>query len=240
MEIKVFNTASEVSEFVARQVLQVVKAKPNANIGVATGRTMDAIYHYLVQFAVNESVSFSRANAFAVDEYIGLAKDSKNSYEAYLKLHLFNQLNFSPENLHIPGTDLDKIDELCHDYEKLIKESGGIDIQLLGIGLNGHIGLNEPGSSIDSRTRIVGLTSSTRNSNKVLFRNENIPATAVTIGIGTILESKECYLVATGETKAEIVQKIVNGDINTKIPATSLKQHKNSIIVLDRAAAKLI
>lgn len=240
MEIKVFNTASEVSEFVAKQILDLVIRKGNSNLGVATGRTMDAIYHKLIQLAVQHKTDFSKVKAFAVDEYVGLSDGSKNSYEEYLNHHLFNQLNFDKGNLFIPATNLDKIDESCMAYEESIQSYGGIDLQLLGVGLNGHIGLNEPGSSIDSRTRIVGLTSSTRNSNKVLFRNELIPSTAVTMGIGTILDSKECLLIATGETKSEIVQKVVNGDINSKIPASSLKQHKNCTIILDKAAAKLV
>ncbi|MFT6631645.1 MAG: glucosamine-6-phosphate deaminase [Bacteriovoracaceae bacterium] len=240
MEIKVFNTASEVSDYVARQILELVQKKPDSSLGVATGRTMDAIYHKLIKLAVNEKTSFNQVRAFAVDEYIGLAEGSMNSYKEYLNLHLFDQLDFKKDNLYIPETVLEKIDESCKKYEEQILAQGGIDLQLLGVGLNGHIGLNEPGSSTDSRTRIVGLTSTTRNSNKVLFRNETIPATAVTMGIGTILESKQCMLIATGETKSEIVQKVVNGDINSKVPATALKQHKNCIIILDKEAAKLI
>lgn len=240
MEIKVFNTASEVSEYVARQILELVQKKRDLTLGVATGRTMDAIYHKLIKMAVNENISFNQVRAFAVDEYIGLVEGSKNSYKEYLDLHLFDQLDFKKDNLYIPETVLEKVDESCKRYEEQIFAQGGIDLQLLGVGLNGHIGLNEPGSSNDSRTRIVGLTSTTRNSNKVLFRNETIPATAVTMGIGTILESKQCMLIATGETKSEIVQKVVNGDINSKVPATALKEHENCIIVLDKEAAKLI
>jgi glucosamine-6-phosphate deaminase len=240
MEIKVFNTASEVSDYVARQILELIQEKPDSSLGVATGRTMDAIYHKLIKMAVNEKASFKQVRAFAVDEYIGLVEGSMNSYKEYLNLHLFDQLDFKKDNLYIPETILEKVDESCKRYEEQILAQGGIDLQLLGVGLNGHIGLNEPGSSTDSRTRIVGLTSTTRNSNKVLFRNETIPATAVTMGIGTILESKQCMLIATGETKSEIVQKVVNGDINSKVPATALKQHKNCIIILDKEAAKLI
>jgi len=240
MEIKVFNTAAEVSNFVAEEIIKQVADNANTNLGVATGRTMDAIYHKFVQLAVAKKMDFSKMKAFAVDEYIGLAKGSRNSYERYLHLHLFDQLNFTPENLFVPETHLNDVDKVCADYENAIKSAGGIDLQLLGIGLNGHIGLNEPGSAIDSRTRVVGLTSSTRNSNKVLFRSEEVPLTAVTMGIGTILESKRCLLVATGETKADIVQRVVNGDINSKVPATALKQHQNILMVLDKHAAKLI
>ncbi len=240
MEIKVFNTAVEVSEFVAKKMIDRLKINSKLNIGFATGRTMDAIYLNLVNYAKKDRVSFESCKGFAVDEYVGLVKDSSNSYEHYLNLHVFDNLNFKKSNIYIPETDLECIDENCQAYEMEIKNAGGIDFQLLGIGLNGHIGLNEPGSSLDSRTRIVALCSSTRNSNKALFRNESVPTTAVTMGIGTILDAKECCMVATGETKAEIVQRIINGDVNSKIPATALKQHKNSVLILDKNAAKLI
>lgn len=240
MEIKVFNTASEASEFVASEILEQVKVSQNCQLGLATGRTMDAIYHKLVQMAVTQKTDFSKVKTFAVDEYIGLSSGDCNSYEEYLKLHLLDQLNFRKSNIFIPATNSQEIDQCCLDYEAAIRDSGGIDLQLLGLGLNGHIGLNEPGSSVDSRTRVVALTSTTRNSNKVLFRKDSVPVTAVTMGIGTILESKKCILIATGQTKAEIVQKVINGDVNSKIPATNLKQHPNLLIVLDVQAAKLI
>lgn len=240
MEIKVFNTAVEVSEFVAKKLIERVKSYSKLNIGFATGRTMDAIYLNLINNVKKENLSFKDCKAFAVDEYIGLKKDSSNSFEQYLNLHVFDNLDFEKSNIFIPETNLEAIDEKCQEYELKIKNAGGIDFQLLGVGLNGHIGLNEPGSSLDSRTRIVALNSSTRNSNKALFRNESVPTVAVTMGIGTILDAKECCMVATGETKAEIVQKIINGDVNSKVPATALKQHKNSVLILDKNAAKLI
>ncbi len=240
MEIKVFNSAAEASMFVADQILELVKQRPSANLGVATGRTMDAIYHKLVQRSQQENLKYNDVKCFAVDEYIGLAVDDPNSYESYLNLHLWNQLDFNKKNLFVPAVNQEDIDKAASEYEDQIKSCGGIDLQLLGVGLNGHIGLNEPGSSLDSRTRVVALTSSTRRSNKVLFRKGGVPLTAVTMGIGTILDSKYCLMVATGETKAEIIQKIVNGDINSKVPATAIKQHSNAILVLDKDSAKLI
>lgn len=240
MEIKVFNTAVEASEFVARELADQVKAKIDSNLGVATGRTMDAIYHRFVNLAQDEKLDMSSAKAFAVDEYVGLDPNSQNSYRAYLYLHLFNKLNFKEENIFIPDVFKEDIDLIGAEYEEQLQKAGGIDLQLLGIGLNGHIGLNEPGSSLDSRTRIVALTGSTMRSNKVLFKNEGMPLTAVTIGIGTILDSKKCFMVATGQTKAEIVQRIVNGDVNSKIPASAIKQHSNAYLILDKDAASLI
>jgi glucosamine-6-phosphate deaminase len=240
MNIKVFSSASEAAESVADEIIDLVTQNPECRLGLATGRTMDAIYFHLVQKSLLQQIDYSKVIAFGVDEYLGLKPDSENSYAAYLDLHLFNSLNFRKDNIYLPDVTAADIDHACFEFEEKIRELGGVDLQLLGIGLNGHIGLNEPGSSLDSRTRIVALTSRTIKSNKVLFEGENIPLTAVTVGIGTILESKKCILVATGETKAEVIQKMVNGDINSKIPATSIKQHKNHLIVLDNYAAKLI
>ena len=157
-----------------------------------------------------------------------------------MNLHLFNQLNFQKENIYIPKTELSNIDETCLEFEQTLSDLGGIDLQLLGIGMNGHIGLNEPGSGLDSRSRIVGITSTTRQSNRALFKSELAPATAVTMGVGTIMDSKSCYLIATGETKADIIQRLVNGDVSSKIPASAVKGHKNSYLLLDKEAARLI
>lgn len=240
MEIKIFDTAAEAAQFTAELIAEQVISKPNCSLGVATGRTMDAIYHNLVQLARRDSIDFSDVKAFAVDEYIGLNFDSPNSYRAYLNLHLFDQLNFSKENQFIPDVHREDIDQACLDYEKKLEECDHIDLQLLGIGTNGHIGLNEPGSALDSRTRIVGLTSATKNSNKSLFVGEKIPETAASIGVGTVLDSKKCLLIATGETKAEIIQSLVNGDVTSKLPASALKHHKNCMLILDKASAKLL
>ncbi len=240
MEIKIFNSAAEASNFAALELLRQIEGKLDSNLGVATGRTMDAIYHKFISHAREKTLDMNKVSAFAVDEYIGLADESANSYKAYLDLHLFNQLNFDSGKVYIPNVGLQNIDQACLDYEASIKNAGGIDFQLLGIGINGHIGLNEPGSSIDSRTRVVALTSSTRNSNKMVFSNENVPLTAITIGIGTILEASRCVMVATGLSKSDIVQKVVNGDINSKVPATAIKQHPNAILILDKESAKLI
>ena len=240
MDIKIFNSAVDASLFVAEEILKEIQRKPKCNLGVATGRTMDAVYFHFVKKSQLEDIDVSHVKIFALDEYIGLRQGSESSFEFYLRLHLINQLNFSNENINIPPSHMNNIDIECAEYEKKIIESGNIDLQLLGIGTNGHIGLNEPGSSLDSRTRVVALTSSTIESNKSLFLKGEIPKTAATMGVGTILESHKCILVATGETKAEIVQKLVNGDINSKIPASAIKLHQNAILVLDKEAAKLI
>ena len=240
MEIKVFDSAVEVSHFMALEVINQLERKKDLVLGLATGRTMDAIYHHLVNKSIAQNLDYSKVKAFAVDEYIGLDKHNEFSFEFYLNLHLFNQLNFQKENIYIPKTELSNIDETCLEFEQTLSDLGGIDLQLLGIGMNGHIGLNEPGSGLDSRSRIVGITSTTRQSNRALFKSELAPATAVTMGVGTIMDSKSCYLIATGETKADIIQRLVNGDVSSKIPASAVKGHKNSYLLLDKEAARLI
>ena len=240
MEIKIFNTAAEAAQFSADLIAEQIKNKPDSNLGVATGRTMDAIYHNLVQIAKKENLDFSQVKAFAVDEYIGLAEDSPNSFEAYLRLHLFDQLNFSDNNKFVPNVHRKNLDEACREYEAKLREVGKIDLQLLGIGMNGHIGFNEPGSAVDSRTRIVALAAATKESNKSLIKDESVPETAISIGIGTILDSKKCVVIATGETKAEIVEKLVKGDVSSKVPVSALKTHNDCLLVLDKSSAKLL
>lgn len=240
MEIKIFNTAAEASQFCAQMIADQVEFKKNTTLGVSTGRTMDAVYHNLVKTSLSEKIDYSAVRTFALDEYIGLKADSPYSFNSYLSLHLYEHLNLYEAMTNIPNVFANDLDLECYEYEEKIKSAGGIDLQVLGIGVNGHIGLNEPGSAIDSRTRVVALTSSTLRSNKSLFSDEVVPKTALTMGIGTIMEARKCVLIATGETKSEIIQKFIQGDVNSKVPATALKNHTNVCIILDKAAAKLL
>jgi glucosamine-6-phosphate deaminase len=240
MDILVKNSAPEAAETLAEIIAGQIRTKANATIGFATGRTMDAVYHNLVELNKKNELDCSLVNAFAIDEYIGLPQKDPQSYASYLDLHVFDRLNFDKKNIYIPDVHSADLDQACYQYEDDIRKCGGFDLVILGIGLNGHIGLNEPGSAIDSRTRIVGLSCATRNSNKVLFKDRTVPQTAITLGIGTILESTHCVMLATGETKSEIIQRFVNGDIHSKVPATALKQHKNFKLILDQHASKLI
>lgn len=240
MKIKIENTAPEAAITLAQMISNQVRLKANSTIGLATGRTMNAVYYNLIEKTKQNPLDFENVSAFAIDEYIGLEKGDPNSYASYLDLHVFNHLNFKKENIHIPNVFAKDLDLASFEYEQKIKECNGLDLVILGIGLNGHIGLNEPGSAEDSRTRVVALTQSTRNSNKSVMGKKQVPLTAITMGIGTILSAKKCVLLATGETKAEIIQKLVNGDISSKIPASALKQHKDFELILDKDAAKLI
>lgn len=241
MKTTIKETAADASLYLANALAEEIRSNPNTVICFATGRTMDAVYHNLIQLHKDKPFDCSRVRAFIVDEYVGLPKGSEHSYRYYMNMHLFERLNFNQELITTPDVHRENLDEACAEYEQKIKEVGGINLLILGIGLNGHIGLNEPGSSIDSRTRLVALAQSTRLSNRGLFSDgSEVPLTAVTTGIGTILEAKKVCLLATGETKAEIIQKLANGDINSQVPATALKQHKNFELILDQEASKLI
>lgn len=241
MEVKIFSTGAQAVNFVSETIIELHKEKKGSfNLGVATGRTMDAVYHNFVRTAQEHKLSFTKTKSFALDEYIGLKTGSLNSYRKYLELHLHKPLQFLDENINIPEALNGETDSSSQMYEEKIKNAGGIDLQLLGIGLNGHIALNEPGSSAESRTRVVALTDSTLKSNKTLFKDEPIPLTALTMGVGTILESKKCILIATGETKASIIKALVNNEVSSVLPASFLKNHKDCILVLDKAAAKLL
>lgn len=239
MNIKIEPTAAEAALNLSQIIANQVRIRPNCTIGFATGRTMNAVYYNLVEICKNNPIDFSAVSAFAIDEYIGLEKDDPFSFESYLNLHLFNQLNFDPNKIFIPNVHAKDLDEASIDYENQISKCGGLDLVILGIGLNGHIGMNEPGSSEDSRTRIVALTQNTRNSNQSVMGRQ-VPLTAISMGIGTILSANHCVLLATGETKAQVIQKLVNGDISSKLPASALKLHKNFELILDKDAARLV
>ena len=240
MEIKVFDSADLAARFAAGEVASLLRAQPASCLGVATGRTMDAVYHHLNTIYKEEPFDCSQAAAFALDEYIGLPPGDENSYRHYLDFHLFNPLGFRPQKTFVPDVAATNLDEAGFAYEEGIRKAGGIDLQLLGIGLNGHIGLNEPGSALDSKTRVVALSQKTRESNQALFKNKEVPLTAMTMGVGTILKAKKIILLATGRTKAAIIQKLVNGDVNSQIPASALKLHEDSLLVLDKDSSSLL
>lgn len=240
MEIKVESNASDAAKLLARILAQKIRQQPDMTIGFPTGRTMDAVYFHLAEQHREESIDFSQVKAFLLDEYIGLPRGHKNLFQEYLKIHLFDQFNFQKENIFFPDVFSSDHDEAARDFEKKIRDVGGLDIILLGVGKNGHIAFNEPGSAVDSRTRVVALTSSTLRANSFAFKPDMPPLTAISMGIGTIMEAKECYLIATGESKAEVIVRLVNGDVNSQMPATALKTHKNFTLILDNESSKSI
>ncbi len=240
MKIKVFDSASEASKFTAKKISDLIKNSPESRLGLATGRTMDAVYNHLSNQHKIAPFDCSKVRAFALDEYVGLEPRDENSYRYYLDFHIFQSLGFDNNNTFLPDVHMADLNQAALEYEKLIIKTGGIDLQILGIGMNGHIGLNEPGSKVDSRTRVVDLSESTLDSNRPLFKDAEIPKKAMTMGVGTILEAKEIVLLATGKTKAEIIKNLVNANVGADLPASFLKTHSNALLVLDKDSASLL
>jgi glucosamine-6-phosphate deaminase len=238
MEVIIQKDKQAASTLVASLISQHVRENPGVVLGMATGRTMESVYDRLVEYHVEDGLDFSEVSTFNLDEYIGLAGDDPNSYRHYMNEKLFSRINVHPNNTHLPNGIADDIDQECEHYEQLIQDVGGIDLQLLGIGRSGHIGFNEPLSALRSRTRAKALTPQTLKQNAELFAGgvEEVPKRAITMGVGTILDSKRCILLATGEEKAKIVAKAVEGPVTSMISATALQLHSHCTVIVDEAA----
>ncbi len=238
---KIFDTVDEVSHYTAQRLLEKIKAAPSAVMGLATGSTMEPVYAQLLQSMQESPLDLSQLTTFNLDEYIGLSAQHPQSYNYYMYQHLFNQLNIPALNVHLPNGLAGNIEHACQAYSEAIQAMGGLDLQLLGIGSNGHIGFNEPQTCFNSRTHVVELSEQTRIDNSRFFADKNeMPTHAITMGIKDILEAKEIILVATGRNKTEIMMQLFNSDIDEALPASALKQHQNLTIVLDREAAALL
>jgi len=228
--------ADRIVEVITRETA----AKGRAVLGLATGSTPIGIYRELIRRHQAGAVDFSRVVTFNLDEYYPMAPDRPHSYRRYMWENLFAHVNIVPGNVHIPDGSVprERLTEHCAAYERAIADAGGIDFQLLGIGKSGHIGFNEPGSSADSRTRLVTLDTITRKDAAAdFFGEDNVPREAITMGVATILEAREIALIATGEHKAAIVRRAVEGDIDPDVAATFLQRHVNATVYLDLAAA---
>ena len=238
MEIIIQPNAEMAARTVADVIAQALLAEPRVVLGLATGLTMQPVYDQLVRKHHEDGLDFSRCSTFNLDEYIGLAADDPRSYHYFMRHHFFDRVNIDLRHTHLPDGMASDLEVECSMYEKLIAKNGGIDLQILGIGLNGHIGFNEPDSAFDSRTRVQALSRATRAQNAPLFpAPAQVPREAITMGIGTILEARQCLLLATGLEKAEIVSKALEGPVTAAVTATALQLHPNSTIVLDKAAA---
>jgi len=240
----IFENAKTASLYVAQEIATLIKEKAkkgeNAVLGLATGSTPTQIYDELVRLHKEEDLSFKNVITFNLDEYYPMDPASIHSYVYFMNEYLFNHIDIKPENINIPNGSIDRDDvyEFCQDYESKIKNAGGLDIQILGIGRTGHVGFNEPGSSINSNTRLIALDSLTMlDAASSFFGVENVPRRAITMGVGTILSSDKIFLMAWGEGKAEVIRKTVEGDITPHIPATFLQKHQNVEIILDQASS---
>src|SRR5262245_42740608 len=229
---------------IARRIAEVVtdrrRAGGRASLGLATGSTPIGIYRELIRLHRDEGLDFRDVVTFNLDEYYPMAPQSLHSYHRFMRENFFEHVNLDPRNVHIPRGDLPRaeVEGHCAEYERAIEAAGGIDFQILGIGQTGHIGFNEPGSSATSRTRLVVLDTITRRAAAAdFFGTENVPVEAITMGVGTILEAREIALGATGEHKAAIVKRAVEGDVDRAVAATYLQSHPNATVYLDAAAA---
>jgi len=238
MEVIIKETYEEMSRSAARAVAHMLNAKPNAVLGLATGSTPLGLYKELVRMHKEEGLDFSQVTSFNLDEYVGLGKDHPQSYHYFMHENLFKHINIAPQNVYIPSGTTDNYEAFCEWYEKRICECGGIDLQILGIGSDGHIAFNEPSSSLGSRTRIKTLAQPTILDNARFFdKIEDVPIYAITMGVGTILEAQKIILVANGQHKAEAVAAAVEGPVTSMITASALQLHRDTTCYVDRPAA---
>ena len=242
--LSIFPTPKEGSAYAAEEIASLIREKQahgqTCVLGLATGSTPISLYAELVRLHKQEGLSFKNVITFNLDEYYPIDNDAIQSYNSYMHRLLFQHIDIDKANIHIPNGELpkDKVKEHCADYERRIEEAGGIDLQILGIGNNGHIGFNEPGSSIHSRTRLINLENSTRLANAYEFANiSEVPRLAITMGIGTILKARRIILLAWGPSKAPVVQKAAEGSVTESVPASLLQQHPDCTFLLDEAAA---
>ncbi|MBI4313404.1 MAG: glucosamine-6-phosphate deaminase [Candidatus Omnitrophica bacterium] len=238
MEVIIKETPEQMARLGAELIAEVVRRKPKCVLGLATGSTPVSTYRELIRMHKNEGLDFSRATTFNLDEYVGLAHEHDQSYHFFMWENLFKQINVNPKNVHVPDGMAKDIPAFCRWYEEQIVKAGGIDLQLLGIGSNGHIAFNEPGSSLGSRTRVKTLDERTRADNARFFKSMNeVPKYAITMGIGTIMDARQLLLLASGAGKAEAIQKTCEGPITAMVPATIVQLHPKAVIVTDKAAA---
>jgi glucosamine-6-phosphate deaminase len=241
MRVIVESDKDGVSRRAAQFVGNLVRRRPTCVLGLATGGTPLGMYTELIRLHREEGLDFSRVVTFNLDEYVGLSAMHPQSYRHFMQHNLFDHINIDPRDTHVPdGRALD-FEAYCEQYERLIAEEGGIDLQVLGIGSDGHIAFNEPGSSLGSRTRLKTLTAETIHDNARFFGNEQeVPRLAITMGVGTILESRQCLLLAAGKHKAKAIRETIEGPITAQVTASALQLHRDVIAILDEEAARLL
>ena len=239
MEVIIKSDYTEMTMEAVKIVHSALKEKPNLVLGLPTGNTPLGLYNELARLHREEALDFSQVVTFNLDEYVGLPTSHPQCYHYFMQQHLFSKVNIPPSNRYLPQTTAKGHEAFCAWYEQEIQRHGGIDIQILGIGTDGHIAFNEPSSSLGSRTRIKSLQLSTRQANAQYFGGDinAVPKLAITMGVGTIMEAKHCLLLANGETKADAVAQCVEGPITSELPASALQLHPKTTLILDEAAA---
>lgn len=241
MKVLIHDSAKSAVDAISNRIVETVIAKPTCVLGLATGGTSEPIYAAMVRSYDQQEVTYSRVRTFNLDEYVGLSPDHPMSYHSFMEKHLFGKTDIRVSNTNIPiGNTSDPSEEAVR-YEAKIIECGGIDCQLLGIGKNGHIGFNEPTSSLSSAVRIKTLAPETVQANSRFFKHiEDVPRLSITMGIGTILRARKIVLLATGENKSKAVSEMIEGPLSARCPASALQLHPHAEIYLDAEAASLL
>lgn len=241
MNLRVVNSYEELSKVAASEFSKVIKEKPNAILGLATGGSPIGMYKELIKMYENKELDFSKITTVNLDEYIGLNPEHSQSYRYFMNDNLFNHINIDVANTFVPNGLAKDLEVECKEYDKRIIELGGIDIQLLGVGNNGHIAFNEPDEHLSAGTHVISLTENTIEANARFFDNiDDVPRTAITMGVGGIMKAKKIILIASGESKAEAIKGLFSGKITTENPVSMLQMHRDVTVIVDKEAAKLI
>lgn len=240
MRIILSESTQEAVNAVATMVADRISSHPNSVIGLATGRTMEPVYEAWTKLAADQNLKLDECFFFMLDEYLGLPKDHPSSFRSYIEKRVLKPMGLHQDQFAFPPVHADSVHEAAAHYELSLKEAGGVDLQLLGIGGNGHVGFNEPGSLKNSRTRLVDLTPETINANKGDFPKGDMPSKALSMGIETIREARQLVMLATGKSKADAIKYLLNHHDDPTCPATYLKDHPNFVVVLDPDAASKI
>lgn len=241
MKVIVTKNYEELSKVAANEMAEVIKNKPNAILGLATGGSPVGMYKELIRMNKEGEVDFSKITTVNLDEYVGLSGDHDQSYRYFMNDNLFNHINIDKSKTFVPNGLAEDIETECKNYDDKIANLGGTDVQLLGIGNNGHIAFNEPDKFLVAGTHLTGLTQSTIEANARFFDSiDDVPKTALTMGLGGIMKAKKIIVIASGEGKAEAVKEMLSGKITTDMPASMLQMHRDVVVIIDEAAAKLI
>jgi glucosamine-6-phosphate deaminase len=240
LRVTVFPSDRVAARALARRIADALTAKPDLVLGLPTGRTPVAFYHELRELSARGKASFAHASTFNLDEFLGIAQTHPGSYRQFMDAHLFNHVDLSRSRINFLRGDAADPESECVRYEQAIAQAGGIDVQILGIGVNGHIGFNEPARELSARTHRVRLKSETRRSNAALFGGDvdAVPQEALSMGMATILNARSIVLLATGRSKAACIERVLHGPITTDLPASFLQLHHDVDIMIDAPAAE--
>lgn len=239
MKVRIFAGADDVADAAVREVAAAIRLNPSLVLGLPTGRTPLRLYDRLVAWEQAGRVSFSRVTTFNLDEFVGLSASDAGSYRAFMEKHLFGRLRRRPYKVHFLDGNAADLDAELRRYDRALQKAGGIDLQILGLGTNGHVGFNEPGPTLDTHSHRVRLHNRTREANAELFDGDarRVPREALTVGMSAIMCARRALMLATGREKAPAVAAMVNGPLSTRLPASFLQLHRDAIGLFDRAAA---